>query len=495
MKLSTESPSHPSIPVLSPKNWLQRLVNETRTRILLLYAVTLLGVFATAVPVFRHFLFTEVDTRVRLDLREELETFEEAYANWETRASDTGTTLTEFINDYLNSKVPEDDNFHIAFLDGEIYRSNPRSLPSILQADSQLLQELATSQTNLRSSLETNDPEIGRVLYKTHILNVNGNPQGTFIIVHLSAGERSEALISVRVFVKMAIGVIAIAFGLAWLGSHQLLKPVQQLSATAKEINERTLSQRLDVHGSGELAELAQTFNSMMDRVQDAFQSQRSFISDASHELRTPLTIIQGHLEMMDDDPKEQETTIALVMDELERMGRFVNDLLLLTKSERPDFLQLEVINVHVFMEALFAKVSSLSDRPWHLQNLGKGTLIADRLRLTGALLNLANNAAQHTQPNDPIELGVKPVKQGIQFWVRDEGHGIAVADQARIFDRFARAANSRRRSEGAGLGLAIVKAIVEAHGGHVELTSQVGLGSTFSLILPCEPHLEKIDQ
>ncbi|MEL7316973.1 MAG: ATP-binding protein, partial [Cyanobacteria bacterium J06559_3] len=297
--------------------------------------------------------------------------------------------------------------------------------------------------------------------------------------------ERAESLAGVYVFIKIATAGVIFSFLLAWLGSRQLLKPVQRLAETARGINELNLSQRLEVEGTGELAALASTFNAMMDRVQAAFDSQRNFVNDAGHELRTPITIIQGHLELMDDDPEEQRETLEIVMDELDRMGRFVNDLVLLAKADRPDFLQPETLDLASFTEVVFGKMTALDKRNWQLVNIGHGKFVADRQRITGALLNLAQNATQHTQPTDTIELGSSLSKGRVRFWVHDTGEGIAPADQQRIFDRFARAANSYRRSEGAGLGLAIVSAIAEAHKGHVELTSQLGVGSTFSLILP----------
>jgi signal transduction histidine kinase len=189
----------------------------------------------------------------------------------------------------------------------------------------------------------------------------------------------------------------------------------------------------------------------------------------------------------MGDEPQEREETLALVMDELDRMGRFVNDLLLLAKAERTDFLQLETINLQTFTEEIYAKATALADRQWQLTSVASGTLVGDRQRLTGAILNLAQNATQHTKTTDIIELGSVLLRSSVRFWVRDAGEGISPTDQARIFDRFARAAHSYRRSEGAGLGLAIVKAIAESHGGTVELVSQLGIGSTFTLVLPLE--------
>lgn len=249
------------------------------------------------------------------------------------------------------------------------------------------------------------------------------------------------------------------------------------------------MTQRLSVDGKGEIAELATTFNEMMDRLQAAFASQRNFINDASHELRTPITIIRGHLELMGDDPEEQQETLALVFDEIDRMSRFVNDLTLLAKAERPDFLCLEMVEVDLLTEELFAKAKALADRDWYLDAQGKGHLIGARQRITEAIMNLAQNATQFTKAGSRIAIGSSVVDGKVRFWVRDTGEGIAAADQERIFERFARAANSYRRSEGAGLGLSIVQSIATAHGGIVQLYSRLGVGSTFTMIIPLMPH------
>ncbi|MEO0532425.1 MAG: HAMP domain-containing sensor histidine kinase [Cyanobacteria bacterium P01_A01_bin.123] len=492
MKSTLPSPTIPPIAASSSlrQRW-RHLFGSTRTRILLLYALTMLGVVAMAVPIFRILLFAQVDERVRADLREELEEFQSTYEVWDAQNPDTEDALSTFIDDFLAEEVPEDDNFNIIILDGEFYRAKPMPLPEAIGVDSQLMAQWTDLEEPVRAIVSVDNPNIGSIIYKTYILEINNEPEGVFVTAHLSAGERSEALAGVYVFVRVAIVVVLAAFLLAWVASNQILKPVQQLATTAKSINENNLSQRLIVDGTGELAELAETFNTMMNRVQSAFDSQRNFINDASHELRTPLTIIQGHLELMGEDPEEQQETLTIVMDEIDRMGRFVNDLILLAKAERTDFLQLETLDIPTLTEEIFHKAAVLAERNWTLKNLESGTFIGDRQRVTGALINLANNAVQHTQAEATIELGVAVSEKTVCFWVRDTGEGISLADQHRIFDRFARAANSYRRSDGAGLGLAIVKAIVDAHGGRIELTSKVGLGSTFTLCFPLDPSRE----
>jgi signal transduction histidine kinase len=362
-------------------------------------------------------------------------------------------------------------------------------LPAALKPESELAQRWTNLGRPIAGEEETTDPEMGNILYIAQPLVMRGRLQGAFVVVHKTAGERQEALDGVIIFAQVAVGVVITASVIAWFATARILAPVRQLATTARSIGESDLTQRLPIiDGSGEMSELAATFNAMMGRLQDAFTSQRSFINDAGHELRTPITIIQGHLELMGDDPQERQETMSLVMDELDRMSRIVNDLILLAKAERPDFLQLEVIDVPAFVQEIFVKVQTLDNRNWQLKCLSQGRMIGDRQRLTGAMLNLAQNAIHYTQPTDLIEVGASISKREVQLWVRDTGEGIASPDQERIFERFARAANSQRRSDGAGLGLAIVRAITEAHGGQVELVSQVGVGSTFTLVLPLEP-------
>jgi two-component system, OmpR family, sensor kinase len=236
-----------------------------------------------------------------------------------------------------------------------------------------------------------------------------------------------------------------------------------------------------------EIAQLARTFNAMLDRLESAFATQRAFVSDASHELRTPITIVRGHLELLGDDPQERRDTVALVTDELDRMTRFVDDLLLLAKAERDDFLHVSDVELGALTEELFDKAGALGARQWQLDFRGEALVRADRQRLTQAIMGLAQNAVQHTADGDPIWLGSDADRDNVRLWVRDSGPGVALEDQERIFERFARASATRRRSEGAGLGLAIVRAIAEAHGGRVALSSKPGAGATFTVIIPRE--------
>lgn len=450
----------------------------------------MLLIAAIATPIFRWMLFNSVDHRVRQDLSEAMADFQQDYMVWENAPEQSENDLKQFMSDFLDEELPEDDNFYIALIGGRFYQSNPAVLVEPLRPDSELVARWSGITLPTTGERESGDLSIGRVLYLAQPLMVDGRTKGVFVTAHTTAGERNEALIGVYLFTGTAIGVVLLSFVLAWLMTGQMFAPVQKLTGTARMIvGESDLNQRIELmRGSGELAELTNVFNQMMDRIQKAFDTQRDFINDAGHELRTPITIIQGHLELMSNITPDQQETIDVVMDELDRMNRFVNDLILLAKAERGDFLQMESIDTAAFVDHLFSKASSLADRKWYLVNRCSDTFKGDRQRLTGALLNLAQNATQHTKPRDLIEIGAVSDGDTVRFWVRDTGEGISLNEQRRIFDRFARAANSYRRSEGVGLGLAIVKAIVTAHHGTIELISQLGAGSTFTLVIPREP-------
>lgn len=458
-----------------------------------------------SLPLMRQFILAQVNGRVREDLIEDVDTFKgllekrpeilqkfglEADSASIPAPPTTPEELRQLFDLYVSRRIPEDDTVFLTFLGDQFHRSN-LPLVEVLQPDSKLTNYFLTLDQSTEGKYETSS-NIGTVLYFVHPIQVNGQRLGTFVSVHLAKGEWQEAQQILIVVAEVMGFVFILALILAWSIAGKVLAPLRVLTNTARAIGESDLSQRIPVSGKGELATLAMTFNEMMERLENAFSTQRSFINDAGHELRTPITIIQGHLELMGDDPEEQQETLALVTDELGRMTRLVEDLIVLAKAERPDFLYLETINSALFTEEIFAKAKALADRNWQLDQVSMGQFVGDRQRLTQVMINLSQNAAQHTQNSDTIGIGSAISPHQIQFWVRDTGEGIDDADQQRIFERFARAGNRSRHSEGAGLGLAIVKAIVEAHGGQIHLQSQRDVGSRFTVVLPLAPVSEE---
>ncbi|MBW4622720.1 MAG: HAMP domain-containing histidine kinase [Cyanosarcina radialis HA8281-LM2] len=493
---------------------------EARTRILVWYVVILVLTFGIAIPAFRQLLFARVDARVRQDMLGEVEDFRELLAgrvnlerleNNRMRDNDEAATreaqpisssekalmrdlrmptteqeMKRFFEAYLKVEIPEDNIFLIAFVNGTFYESSPKALPKDLKPDTALMRQWATQAEPGQGEQVSQNQDINRIFYFVEPIKTNGKHLGTLVIAH-SAEEHAEILEAVIAIAQVALAVLSIALLLVWFAAGRILQPLGTLATTAQSISGTDLTQRIPVRGKGELAKLAVTFNKMMDRLESSFISQRNFVNDAGHELRTPITIIRGHLELMGNDLGDRQASLAVVMDELDRMSGFVEDLILLARAERPNFLQIETVDAGAMTQEIFDKVQVLARRNWQLEAVATGKIAVDRQRIIQAVINLADNAAQHTETTDAILIGSRICKSNVYFWVQDSGEGIALDNQQRIFDRFARSPNHRRRSEGAGLGLSIVKAIAEAHSGQVTLQSQVGVGSTFTIVLPLD--------
>ena len=219
-------------------------------------------------------------------------------------------------------------------------------------------------------------------------------------------------------------------------------------------------------------------------------KQQRRFLQDASHELGTPITVALGHAELIEravTNPTVAEDA-RVVADELMRLRRLATRMLLLASAEGPDFLHLTPVAVEsVVVDALDRW--GHTPRRWRLGPLAEATVLGDSDRLAVALDALLENAVAHTAAGDRIEVSAHLEDSRAVLTVADSGSGIADADLARIFQRFARAEPHRsRQTGGLGLGLAIVQAIAEAHGGSARVHSTLGHGSTFEILLPLAP-------
>ncbi|TDQ53296.1 sensor histidine kinase [Actinorugispora endophytica] len=320
-------------------------------------------------------------------------------------------------------------------------------------------------------------------------------PAGWFVIGYFTDADRVETNRTLRTLALVSLGGLLLAGTAAWWVAGRILAPIRLVRQTAAQITEEDLTRRIDVPGNDDVSALAEQFNAMLDRLEEAFSTQRRFVDDASHELRTPITIVRGHLELMGDDPQERAEVLRLVTDELDRMARIVEELLLLAKAQRPDFLHCSEVSLAELTSDIDAKVRALGDRDWRLDEVGEGTVHLDPQRVTQAMVQLASNAVKYTGPEDTISVGSalsEPAAgQGpvVSFWVRDSGTGIAPQDQAVIFDRFSRGGTAAARGDrpGAGLGLAIVRAIADAHHGDVRVRSAPGAGAAFILTFPVD--------
>jgi signal transduction histidine kinase len=474
---------------------LRRTFSGARPRILA-SCIVLLAVSTLASILFvRHILLTRLDGEINTHFRQEVGEFRRLVGGGDPRTGEPfGSDIRAIFDVFFARNVPDEGEALISLVNGRLYRTKS-SVEGAL--------DIPEMQASTRRWARLTAPEAGRLetsrgglLYLgVPIETPAGNPSGTFVVVNFPAGERQEIDYAIRVASQVSIAVFVIASLLAWGLVGRVLAPLRLLNETARSITETDLTRRISVTSGDEVSQVASTFNEMLDRLEAAFVAQRHFIDDAGHELRTPITVIRGHLELLGDDPAERKEALALVMDELERMGRIVNDLLLLAKAQESDFLSFETVDIRTLVTEVHAKAKSLAPRRWTLEAEGSGIIVGDRQRLTQALMQLAQNAVQHTTDEDSIGVGAALHNQEARFWVSDTGSGVPLEEQDRIFERFTRGRNGHRQSEGAGLGLSIVRAIAEAHGGRIELWSRPPAGATFEIVVPADQDEEDISE
>lgn len=299
------------------------------------------------------------------------------------------------------------------------------------------------------------------------------------VVVTLLDKERASLNELLRTYLVVAVLAMLLVTGLAAWQGRRLLSPLRELSETAREISSTDLSRRVPETGNDDITALTRTVNSMLARLETAFTGQRQFLDDAGHELRTPLTILAGHLELMDaGDPVEVEQTRALLLEEVERMSRLVDDLILLAKSRRPDFLSPAPVDLDDLTHTILAKARVMADRDWQQDDVTSALVHVDEQRITQAVLQLVDNAVKHTDPGDTIAIGSSVDGDTARVWVRDTGDGIPETDRTLVLERFARS-TVRSDDGGFGLGLSIVTAIAVAHGGSLTLAETRGGGTT----------------
>jgi signal transduction histidine kinase len=315
---------------------------------------------------------------------------------------------------------------------------------------------------------------------------------GTVVVAENLANQRANETRVLELVIGEAVVALVAAVTGAYLLLRRLLRTVGNITTTASAIENGELDRRLGDQGTDdEVGQLAATFDSMLDRLDDAMTVQRRLLSDVSHQLRTPLTVAKGHLEVLARqqraDMTEVRETVAIVVEELDHMSSLVERLLMLGRALEPDFLQLESLDLRTFLSDLFDSARVLADRRWLLSDVPDLLLNVDVAKLRGALLNLIDNALRATGDEDTIRISARRHGSagGLELSVEDSGPGIPPAEWARVLERFGRLGAADR--EGSGLGLAIVTAVAEAHGGTFDLeTSELG-GCRAVITLPAD--------
>jgi len=313
-------------------------------------------------------------------------------------------------------------------------------------------------------------------------------------------------------------GLIALVLSVivSVLLSRSITRPIVAMTDASVRMAEGDYEQVVRVRGRDEVARLADSFNRMAREVQRSRQSQRDLIANVSHDLKTPLTSMQGFSQAMLEgaihDQEGYRRAAQIIKEEAEGMGELIERLLDLARFDAGEVIQEQVaIGPAELIERTAAKFAPVANEEGlaltYSLPQGLPTVMGDKARLEQALSNLIDNAIRYTpdggridvkatalrsrggrtQPELPCGLLSQALDDGrwLAISVEDSGRGIAEQDLPRIFERFYRADKSRGSSKGAGLGLAIAKEIVEAHGGTIGVTSQLGRGSCFAILLP----------
>jgi two-component system, OmpR family, sensor kinase len=291
---------------------------------------------------------------------------------------------------------------------------------------------------------------------------------------------------------------LPLLLAIAGLGGFALatrsLAPLGWMAAQARKITGSNLDSRLDVgRAAAELKALAASFNELLSRLDQSFETMRRFVADASHELRTPLSIIQGEADVVlakDRSPAEYKESLAIIQDESRRLCRLVDDLLKLARADA-GHLRLQV--QELYLNDLIAEccrsiqpqaIAHGLELNWSCP--GDVPFQGDEELLRRMVLNLLDNAIRYTPAGGTVSVALESRGEGTCIRVSDTGIGIAAEASPHVFERFFRADKARSRHQGGfGLGLSIVKWIAEMHHGVVELASQPGAGSTFVVLLP----------
>ena len=344
----------------------------------------------------------------------------------------------------------------------------------------------------------------GRPSFST--LRAEGNERIRLLTLPLIHGQQVMGLVQVgeslhqidatlgRLSILLGSGIAMVWFFASFVGwslAGRALRTVSEISRTADQIAEtQDFAQRLSYRGPrDEVGELASTFNRMIARIDRTFEAQRQFVANSSHELGTPLTVIRGNVDLLKRDLAEEDRRecLAAIESASTRMDRIIGDLLTLATLDDNQGAPAEAVDLRSLIRDVYNETRICTTQ--HALEIGRLDalhVLGHRERLRELLVNLVENAVKYTPDGGRITLTAQRDHDWAYLSVSDTGVGIAREHLERIFDRFYRVDKARSRSKGGtGLGLSIVKAIALAHGGSVQVRSEVGRGSIFSVLLP----------
>ena len=322
---------------------------------------------------------------------------------------------------------------------------------------------------------------------------------GRQVVGVVQVGENAESIGRVIellgvVFLGVGVGTAVLALIAGYWLARSALKPIDDVTGVAREIEASDLSRRIEASGKpSEVQRLADTFDSMLERLSAAFQQQRNFVMDVSHELRTPLTALRGQLDVMLMDDRLDEDRrghLQRMSAEVGRLIRLTSNLLYLAHAEAGRDLHRAPVELDAVCLEVYRQAKEL--RPEVNLRLGHEDQVAvmgDADLLKQLIMNLVDNGLKYTPAGGQVVLSLYRDARQARVKVEDSGAGIPADQLPHIFERFYRGPNSGTRGTGgAGIGLAISRWIARAHGGDILVDSESGRGSVFTVVLPLAP-------
>lgn len=293
--------------------------------------------------------------------------------------------------------------------------------------------------------------------------------------------------------ILVTVGVAGCIVGVQLAVTGRIARQINSIISAIRKIDKGDFSARVTIHSQGELAELASSYNSMIQRLENIENSRNKFVSDASHELKTPLAsikiLVDALLQQKNASPELYREFLTDVTTEIDRLNYVINDLLTLVridkKSEQLTLVPVKLSEILTRSLHLLTPIANMKSISLELEVGEEITLACDQMKLQQAFYNIVENAIKYSPEDSKVSL--KLLRRGTDAVVEiaDQGVGIPQEDLPHIFERFYRVDRSRKKGNGTGLGLAITDGIIKLHNGQIEVESKVGEGSVFRVVLP----------